>query len=54
MQKIYRGNKIISCEIRIPLKEGLYRGFKHKNQIDKIIVDKSELKYRGAKYNSVK
>ena len=53
MQKIYRGNKIISSEIRVPLKEGIYRGFKHENKIDKIIVDKSELKYRGAKYNTV-
>ena len=53
MNKIYRGNKEISVETRVPLKEGLYRGFKHENKIDKIIIDKSELKYRGAKYNIV-
>ena len=51
MQKLYRGNKTISVEIRIPLKEGLYRGFRHENKIDKIIINKSELRYRGAKYN---
>ena len=40
MNKIYRGNKEISVETRVPLKEGLYRGFKHQNKIDKIIINK--------------
>ena len=43
MNKIYRGNKEISVETRVPLKEGLYRGFKHQNKIDKIIINKKSL-----------
>ena len=57
MQKIYRGNKIISEEIRIPLKEGLYRGFKHKNHIlktnpinDKIRFTNFEIMERAMRF----
>ncbi len=53
MDRIYRGNKDIADETYIPLKEGLYRGIKHSNSIEKINSIQKELKYRGIKYNNV-
>ena len=48
MDKIYRGNRDISVETRMPLKEGLYRGIKHNNTVEKNEINRDELKYRGA------
>ena len=53
MDRIYRGNRDIAAETYIPLKECLYRGFKHSNNIEKINIVQKELKYRGIKYNNV-
>ena len=53
MERIYRGNKDIAAETYMPLKEGLYRGIKHSNNIGKINIVQKELKYRGIKYNNV-
>ena len=36
MDRIYRGNRDIAAETYMPLKEGLYRGIKHGNNIEKI------------------
>ena len=53
MDRIYRGNRDIAVETFMPLKEGLYRGIKHSNNIQKIDIAHKELKYRGIKYNNV-
>ena len=53
MDRIYRGNRDIAVETCMPLKEGLYRGIKHSNNIQKIDIAQKELKYRGIKYNNV-
>ena len=53
MNRIYRGNRDIAVEARKPLKEGLYRGIKHSNNIEKINIVQKELNYRGIKYNNV-
>ena len=38
MDRIYRGNRDIAVETCMPLKEGLYRGIKHNNNIEKINI----------------
>ena len=53
VDRIYRGNRDIAVEKCMNLKEGLYRGIKHNNNIEKINIVQKELKYRGIKYNSV-
>ena len=50
MDRIYRGNRDIAVETCMPLKEGLYRGIKHNNNIEKINIVQKELIYRGIKY----
>ena len=43
MDRIYRGNRDIAVETCMPLKEGLYRGIKHTNNIEKLILSKKNL-----------
>ena len=53
MDRIYRGNRAIAVETYMPIKQGLYRGIKHGNNIEKFNTVTKELKYRGIKYNNV-
>ena len=53
VERIYRGNRDIAVETCMPIKQGLYRGIKHSNDIEKFNIVTKELKYRGIKYNNV-
>ena len=53
VDRIYRGNRDIAVETCMPIKQGLYRGIEHGNNIEKFNTVTKELKYRGIKYNNV-
>ena len=53
VDRIYRGNRDIAVETYMPIKQGLYRGIKHSNDIENFNIVTKELKYRGIKYNNV-
>ena len=48
MEKIYRGNTNVNIEERNHNNEGIYRGVKHDNTVEKNEINRDELKYRGA------
>ena len=38
MDRIYRGNRDIAVETYMPIKQGLYRGIKHSNEIENSLL----------------